>query len=96
MATNATSGFGDISDIVDVLEGVGKRQVNWSMRARFGDVLYWVGCVLAALIVAIDTYVWVREGFARSDGLWVSSEFQLAALIVWLIGRGCRYVLSGK
>jgi hypothetical protein len=66
------------------------------MLARLGNVIYWVGCIVAALILAIDTYFWVVEGFGRNNGFWVSLKLQIVAVIVWLVGRAYRYGLAGK
>jgi hypothetical protein len=66
------------------------------MLARLGDILYWLGCVIAALILAIDTYLWVLEGLARSNGVLASIKLQVVAVIIWLVGRAYRYGLAEK
>jgi hypothetical protein len=58
------------------------------MLARLGDVLYWVGCLLAVLLVAAATVL-------------VLNLFELLiltglAVIIWMISRACRYVLAGR
>jgi hypothetical protein len=66
------------------------------MLARLGDVLYWLGCILAGLTVAAGAFLWFAEGHARKDGIAVVAGFLVFALILWLIGRACRYVLAGR
>jgi hypothetical protein len=64
-----------------------------NMLARLGSVLYWLGCGLAALLVIFFLFL----VFSPSTAEVKFSPFLLAgALIVWLIGRACRYVLSGR
>lgn len=65
------------------------------MLARLGHVLYWVGCIFAALTIGAGALVWVAEGRVRSDGATVLAGFAVCAVVIWLIGMACRYVLSG-
>jgi hypothetical protein len=65
------------------------------MRIRLGNVLYWLGCVIAFGILAIDIAEWFAEGRTHPDGVFVFFAFAAIAFIAWLIGRACRYVLSG-
>jgi hypothetical protein len=60
---------------------------------RLGNVLYWIGCIIAALIVGVATALYVKS--ARSDDLPTAGFLILIATIVWTIGRACRYVLAG-
>jgi hypothetical protein len=54
---------------------------------RLGDVLYWVGCILAASVV-----VWgVHE-----DDPYIFALAVVGAFSIWTIGRAWRYILSGK
>ncbi len=66
------------------------------MAERIGNVLYWLGCIVAALIVLAGIAVYVTEGHSRSDGLGVSAGFLVAAFIPWIIGRALRYILAAK
>jgi hypothetical protein len=64
------------------------------MAARFGEVLYWLGVIIAALLAALAAvgFIWgtgTTEPFAEIVAL-------IMAGIVWLIGRACRYVLAGR
>jgi hypothetical protein len=66
------------------------------MVARLGNVLYWIGCGVAVLLVASGIMLWVGEGYTRSDhGIPGLIGFAVMAVLCWLIGRACRYVLSG-
>jgi hypothetical protein len=58
------------------------------MLARLGSVLYWLGCIVAAVFIAEAQY--------RKDGYGTVIGFAVGALIVWLIGRAFRYVLAGR
>jgi hypothetical protein len=66
------------------------------MATRLGNVIYWLGCVIAALILAADAAEWFGEAQYRSDGLPVVLVIAVAAAIVWVIGRAFRYVLAGR
>jgi hypothetical protein len=62
--------------------------------ARLGDVLYWIGCVLAAIVVVWGA-VFCFAG-DRADDPYLFSLVAVAAFSIWVIGRACRYILSGK
>jgi len=63
------------------------------MVARLGSILYWLGCIVAVLLLALGALVW----FNRTHAGDVATVLMLAfsAAIVWLIARACRYVLAG-
>lgn len=63
------------------------------MADRLGHVLYWIGC-LAALILAAGAYWVVTATGERSVGflIFVSAP----AVLAYLAGRACRYVLAGE
>src|SRR5262245_11274513 len=64
------------------------------MLARLGNVLYWLGCIVAGAIMAV-VVVDSIEGMGFRDGHYGPAlGFSTFALVVWLIGRACRYVLS--
>jgi hypothetical protein len=65
-----------------------------SVAERLGNVLYWLGCIVAALVAGIGVFVYVAEGKVRSDGLMMLIVFLVLAAVPWLIGRALRYVLS--
>ena len=63
------------------------------MAERLGHVLYWTGCVLAILTIAIGVFLSLDES---NTFAW---EVRVIAIVIavlfWLIGRACRYVLAG-
>jgi hypothetical protein len=62
------------------------------MLTKLGNVLYWGACTVAVLMLGLAVLVWFTE---RQSGDFVTM-FGLTAigLAVWIIGRGCRYVLA--
>lgn len=46
-----------------------------------GNVLYWLGCVLAAMVAGIGVFVYAAEGYGRSDGLMMLIVFLVLAAI---------------
>ena len=62
------------------------------MLARLGDVLYWAGCLLVVLLVAAAIAYYNFEYIKLAELLIVIG----LAVIVWMIGRACRYVLAGR
>lgn len=64
------------------------------MPARLGEVIYWAGCVMAAAIIMLWVYLTsLGTGLGDVTGFLF---FAVVAGVVWIIGRACRYVLSGK
>ena len=64
------------------------------MLSRLGDVLYWLGCILAAIVV-----VWGGVFAFRGDNAddpYLFSVVAVAAFAIWVVGRALRYILSGK
>jgi hypothetical protein len=66
------------------------------MLARLGHALYWLCCLLAAIIVAFGIAAWFDHFSATPNGLVVMLFFAAAAAIVVGLGYACRYVLSGN
>jgi hypothetical protein len=56
-------------------------------------VIYWAGCVLGLIWLAI----WLHDGpiYYRASGLVLAIAFGGAA-VIWMIGRAIRYVWIGK
>jgi hypothetical protein len=63
-----------------------------SMLARLGNVLYWTGCLLGILLVAAAVALYSPDYMDRVH----SAIYIGLAVVVWLIGRACRYVLAGR
>jgi hypothetical protein len=62
------------------------------MLARLGDVLYWTGCLLAALLLVAAGAYYKVEDIKTAELIFLIGF----AVIVWLIGRACRYVLAER
>jgi hypothetical protein len=67
------------------------------MAARLGNVLYWLGCALGVLTLLTIPFglAFPRGAFGGVDFIYVVFVIIVASLI-WLVGRACRYVLSGS
>jgi hypothetical protein len=61
---------------------------------RLGNALYWLGCVLAALIVAAAILEWFHVAQYQHNGWIIIFEFAVFAFIAWGVGHMCRYTLS--
>jgi hypothetical protein len=64
------------------------------MLMRLGEVLYWAGCVGAALMLATGAILFT--GMRPIDALADEGFVAVAAALVWLMGRGAKYVLSNR
>ena len=63
------------------------------MLARLGHVLYWAGCLLAVPPLILGVMVLAD----RKPDAWMGLGFYtVVAVVIWLIGRACKYVLAGK
>ncbi len=61
------------------------------MIARLGNVLYWAACGAAVLLGALGAF----EFFVHKDSEAIV-VFAVLGLLVWLVGRACRYILAGR
>lgn len=64
------------------------------MIARLGQVLFWAGCIVAALVVVAGLLL-----FSSTSGLdfWTYMAFTATtAGVIFLSGRAARYVLAGN
>ncbi|ODM80953.1 hypothetical protein [Bradyrhizobium elkanii] len=66
--------------------------------ARLGNALYLIGCIVAAICIAtgaITAIVMHNSGGDVAFAPIVGGVIAALGLISWLIGRVCRYILSG-
>jgi hypothetical protein len=62
------------------------------MAARLGHALYWLGCILAGLILAIDILATIA---IEPHDPYYPYILLLYAIIAWFAGWVCRRVLAG-
>jgi hypothetical protein len=62
--------------------------------ARLGDLLYWLGCILAGVVVVWGAIFCFRGG--STDDVYLLPVAAVAAFAIWVIGMAFRYILSGK
>ena len=62
------------------------------MLARLGDAIYWLGCIVAAVILAIGVAEY-SFGYERLSAL---ISWTALAAIPWAIGGAIRYILTGR
>jgi hypothetical protein len=63
---------------------------------RLGNVLYWAACLLAVAVIGFGVFVFYSTGGGPVDrALFLLAMFGGVAIVIWLIGRAIRYVLSG-
>jgi hypothetical protein len=70
------------------------------MLVRIGLVLYWAATVVAALLALGTVVVLILGafnvlGFKSENNVHEAFVF-IPALLIWLIGRACRYFLAGS
>jgi hypothetical protein len=65
------------------------------MRARLGKGLYWLGCTLSVIALIWGGLAFTHPQTDRAIALTAIISI-LVALTFWVVGRGLRYVLSGK
>lgn len=65
------------------------------MAERLGEVVYWLGSVLA--VCAGAGAVWLFVAITATPDRYAISGATLAlAVAIWAAGRGVRYVLAGR
>jgi hypothetical protein len=66
------------------------------MIARFGNVLYWFGSIVAVGTMGLGCFAWATMNHhAPADDWRLFMLVTCFAVAVWLVGRACRYVLAG-
>ncbi len=67
------------------------------MRQRLGNVIYWLGCILAALTLVPIPIIFLDLNYGDvKSRIMFSLLFSLVASGIWLAGLACRYVLTEK
>jgi hypothetical protein len=61
---------------------------------RLADALYWLGCILAAIVLVWGAVFCFRA--EPAEDIYMFPVVAVAAFAVWAIGLACRYILSGK
>jgi hypothetical protein len=68
------------------------------MVERLANVIYWLGCSVAVIFViwaALLTWASYLPGSDTSN-LIVVVVILISAVLIWLIGRTIRYILTGR
>jgi uncharacterized BrkB/YihY/UPF0761 family membrane protein len=63
------------------------------MLSKLGNALYWLGCGMALALFFVSLYVYLTD--ATPLGIAMAIAIAVTAVVVWLLGRAFRYVLSG-
>lgn len=63
------------------------------MLERLGHALYWAGCAVTAVLIIVGLIAASSGG--QGSGA-VLAVFVAGAVLAWLAGRACRYVLAGR
>jgi hypothetical protein len=66
------------------------------MIARSANVLYWIACSFAAMMIAFGVVLWSTDVNARREPFTIMVVCGSLALVVWLIGWAGRYVLADQ
>lgn len=65
------------------------------MAARMGRVLYWMGCIIAVLLVLLSVF-FALLAETNNGVVGALTAFIPYAVLAWVIGRACRYFLAGE
>lgn len=70
------------------------------MLARLGMILYWVANIVAAFLALGTVAVLIMGTFDilgfKSENNVLEAFVFMPAVLIWLIGRACLYLLAGK
>ena len=68
------------------------------MLERLGNVIYWLGCALSAVVAIFTGYAFIMMAFYEQKWreMWVLVLFGGIAVIIWVAGRAVRYILVGR
>lgn len=64
------------------------------MAGRLGEVLYWAANIVAGAMVAF--IAWAEITGKVGGGQIGAVIFGVVAALIWLAGRGLRYIFSGR
>jgi cobalamin biosynthesis protein CobD/CbiB len=65
------------------------------VAARLGDVLYWLGCILAVLFLPLPFLALIDFLNGHPQTVFHPEYFIGMAILSWLTGRTLRYVFAG-
>lgn len=66
------------------------------MIARLGNVLYWAANGLAAMMAVLGALGFIIALINKAEGMIIFPVLIALAILVWLVGRACLYVLAGR
>jgi hypothetical protein len=69
------------------------RAMGAEVIARLGNVLYWLGCGVAAFSALLLVVVIIIPG---EQAVHYGMIYAATAVGSWLLGRACKYVLAGE
>ena len=76
-----------------MLAGYDESRYRKPMIERLGNALYWTSCIISGLfLLAAAAGAVLGHG---PDRVFAIAIFGAIALVAWIIGRACRYVLAG-
>jgi len=64
------------------------------MLARLGNVIYWVATIIAIAVLVLLGYGALLGGGQANP--FAQGVFAIGAIIVWLFGWACRYILAAS
>ena len=68
------------------------------MSAKLGNGLYWLACIVAVLVLLLGSsvvFTALPQSIVGRNPLAAYVVLLAGAFVVWLIGRGLRYILAG-
>jgi hypothetical protein len=83
----------DMIRLVPLPMSLVKIALRHEMLGRLADLLYFVGCGLAGFLIVLAV---IAARISAEHGGTTGAFFIAAAVLAWLGGRACRYVLAGR
>lgn len=81
-----------VSLVPDAGLETGSNESEAEMAARLGNVLYWLGSGIAAILFVLSAYMAIELNWNDKP---TALGFLIAAVASWLLGRALRYILAG-